>query len=271
MFDAATVGGPALLWYGTGLETRKLEIVRVRVSPPRLPQAFDGVTIAQLSDLHLGPWVDPLSVRAAVDAVLSLKPDTVVLTGDYVSELQSGEADLIVQELSRLSAPLGVYAVLGNHDHWTDSQTVAAAIRRAGLGLLCNANTAIERNGVNVYVAGIDDVWEEKADLDTALKGTPRNACVILLAHEPDYADAASADPRLSLQLSGHSHGGQVRWPGGTPIYVSRLGRRYPQGLRQVKDMLLYTNRGIGVVFPPIRFNCRPEVTLFELAAVGEA
>ncbi|MCL5958718.1 MAG: metallophosphoesterase, partial [Chloroflexi bacterium] len=199
------------------------------------------------------------------DAVIGLKPDLAVITGDLVSRLGSGEAESIVQELSRLSAPLGVFAILGNHDHWTEAGVVAAAIRSAGLTLLRNASVLIERAGERIYIAGVDDIWENRHDLPLALSEVPAEGCAILLAHEPDFADEASLDRRVALQLSGHSHGGQVRVPGLGPLQLPFLGRKYPAGLRQVGGLRLYTNRGIGTIFPPLRLNCRPEVTLFEL------
>lgn len=266
---AATVSGPALWWYGTVFERGMLQVVPVRVRLPRLPRPFAGLKVAQISDLHFGPLVSAGAVRAAVDTVLGLKPDLAVVTGDHVSTLDHGEADLIVQELSRLNAPFGAFAVLGNHDHWTNPEVVANALRRAGLTLLRNASVRLDRAGETLYLAGVDDVWEKKHDLGSALAGVPDEGCAILLAHEPDFADDASKDRRVTLQLSGHSHGGQVRIPGRGPIRLPHLGQRYPEGLRQVGSMQLYTNRGIGVIFPPVRFNCRPEVTLFELASEG--
>ena len=266
---AATVSGPALWWYGTVLVRGMLEVVPVRVGLPRLPRPFAGLRVAQISDLHFGPLVGAGAVRAAVDTVLGLQPDLVVVTGDYVSTLEHGEADLIVQELSRLEAPLGVFAVLGNHDHWTDPEVVADAIRRAGVTLLRNSSVRLDRSGEAIFLAGVDDVWEKKHDLGLALSDVPDDGCAILLAHEPDFADESSKDSRIALQLSGHSHGGQVRIPGRGPIRLPYLGQKYPEGLRQIGAMQQYTNRGIGVIFPPVRFNCRPEVTLFELASEG--
>jgi len=111
----------------------------------------------------------------------------------------------------------------------------------------------------------VDDVWERHADLEKALKGVPTGATVVLLAHEPDYADEVAADGRVSLQLSGHSHGGQVRLPFIGPPFLPYLGRKYPAGLYRVGEMWLYVNRGVGLVRPAVRFNCRPEVTLLRL------
>jgi uncharacterized protein len=263
------LSGPLGWLYATRVEPDWLEVEHVRVSLPRLPKAFHGLTIAQFSDLHLGPFIGAKEVRAAVDAALQLAPDVIVVTGDFVSQLSHGEAEIIVEELSRLAAPEGVFAILGNHDWWTNSAVVSEAVERAGLMLLRNANIGLSRNGETLYLAGVDDVWEEQADLPLALTGVPADAPAILLAHEPDYADIVTEESRVILQLSGHSHGGQVQIPFHGPLALPYLGQKYPVGLRQVGDLWLYTNRGIGVVSPPVRFNCRPEVTLFTLVAEG--
>ena len=260
------VAAPAGWLYGTRIEARWLEVTRLRVPVAGLPPAFAGLTIGQISDLHFGPVVDPLHVRAAVDALMGARPDVAVVTGDFVSRLDGGEAELIVRELGRLRAPLGQLAVLGNHDHWTDHAVVANAVQRAGLTLLRNAHRPIERGGGRLWIAGVDDVWERKADLPRALDGVPPDGRAVLLAHEPDFADEAAKEARVALQLSGHSHGGQVRLPlFGAPV-LPLHGRKYPYGLRKVGGLTLYTNRGIGLIQPAVRINCRPEVTVVELA-----
>ena len=261
----AVLAPPAAWWYSAGFEPRWLQVTRLRVPLARLPRAFAGVTIAQISDLHLGPLVPAAAVRAAVDLVLALRPDIAVVTGDFVSRLDRGEAESIVREMDRLRAPLGAFASLGNHDHWTNAATVADAVARSGLTLVRNASAPVRRGGETLHVAGVDDVWENKHDLATALRGVPRDGCAVLLAHEPDFADHAATDGRVALQLSGHSHGGQVRLPGRGALVLPPHGRMYPEGLRRVGAMALYTNRGVGVIAPPVRVNCRPEVTLLEL------
>lgn len=264
---ATLLAGSGLFFYGTRFEPRLLEIVRLKVALRLLPRAFDGLTIVQISDLHFGPFVGPEEGRAVVDVVMGLKPQMVAITGDHASRATERETDLIVDVYSRLSAPLGVYAIMGNHDHWTNHAAVDEAIRGTRVTLLRNTNVAVEQAGDVLYIAGVDDVWERQDDLPLALKGVPDQGLAILLAHEPDFADEASNDRRVALQISGHSHGGQVRLPGLGPLRLPSLARRYPAGLFDVGSMRLYVNRGIGVVSPPVRFNCRPEVTLLELVA----
>lgn len=155
-----------------------------------------------------------------------------------------------------------VLACLGNHDHWTDADAVAGALSDAGLTMLRNAAREVADG---LWVAAVDDVWEQQADLGKALEGAPAGAIIVLLAHEPDYADEVAADGRVSLQLSGHSHGGQVRLPFIGAPFLPYLGRKYPAGLYRVGGMWLYVNRGVGLISPAVRFNCRPEVTLLTL------
>lgn len=272
------LGGAALAGVGTAgyarlVEPGRLVVERVVLPLAGLPPPLAGLRVVHLSDFHLGPLVPPTHVRAAVDLALALRPDLVALTGDFVTQMEDGnvsalvgELPTLVAELSRLRAPLGVFGSLGNHDHWNDPEALTTAVERAGVRLLRNASATIERDGARLFVAGVDDVWEDQDDLGRALAGVPRDGVVLLLAHEPDFADEAAEDPRVRAQLSGHSHGGQVKLPG-LPRVLPPLGRKYPEGLYEVGGLRLYTTRGIGVISPGIRLNCPPEVTLLDLAA----
>jgi predicted MPP superfamily phosphohydrolase len=247
-----------------------------------LPAPLQGFTIAQLSDFHVGPYVKAEDVHRAVEMANKLCPDLIVLTGDYVSESAQHSA-ACAGELAALKAEHGVHAILGNHDFWTDADAVAASLRQAGLDVLRNEHRRLKVGGADpslrlrsgqatgsghsLWLAGIEDVWSGKPDLEAALDGVPQKATTVLLVHEPDFADQITRH-NVSLQLSGHSHGGQVRLPFvGAPI-LPYLARRYPYGLRRVGEMWLYTNRGIGLIAPPVRFLCRPEITLLRLQAL---
>ena len=249
--------------YSTLIEPRWLSVDRIEVALPRLPIDLDGFTLVQLSDFHHGTPASDDDLRAVVKTANQLKPDVIVLTGDYITRSVEHLAPC-AQVLGSLRATRGVFAILGNHDHWTDAELVASALAANSIPVLRNAAAPIERDGARLWLAGLDDVWEHKADLDRALHSVPKNEATILLAHEPDFADVASHYP-IDLQLSGHSHGGQVRVPFfGAPI-LPWLGRKYPIGLQHAGALPVYTNRGIGMVNPPLRFNCRPEVTLLTL------
>jgi predicted MPP superfamily phosphohydrolase len=263
--SAALSAAGGLCVYGSVIEPGWLDVVNQELRLPRLPDAFADFTIAQISDLHFGRLVKPGHLEPAINQVRALDADAIVITGDLVSRLTNGEPDMIVQTLSPLRALAGVFAVLGNHDYWEGSDVVAAALRRAGVTVLCNEHVPLRRGGQVLYLAGVDDVCCDHCDLEATLRGIPTAGAVVALVHEPDYADIAARDPRVILQLSGHSHGGQVCIPLIGGLHFPRWGRTYPSGLYRVGDLTLYTNRGLGVIGVPIRLACRPEVTLHTL------
>jgi predicted MPP superfamily phosphohydrolase len=252
-------------------ETRSIATENLLCNLPKLGAGLDGFRMAQISDLHYGPYTGEREVRAAMAAVRAARPDLIVLTGDFVTAtwiFHYGRRPVskivpCAELLSELRAPYGVYAVLGNHDWGTDADTIAGTLSNAGIRVLRNEAVAIERGGARFWLAGVDCATDRAADLDRALAPVPRNEPVILLAHEPDFADQAARYP-VDVQLSGHSHGGQIVIPG-VPGYLPPLGRKYPRGLYQVGNLRLYVNRGIGVSGAPIRFGAPPEVTVVEL------
>ncbi|MBN1287404.1 MAG: metallophosphoesterase [Anaerolineae bacterium] len=262
--SSTALGG---VFYTTQVEPDWLDVTRVCFTVPGLAPAFDGYTIAQISDVHLGDWMTRARLRHVIDVTLEQAPDLAVVTGDFVSLLDEEVYTTIAEEFTRLRGADGGVAILGNHDHWTDAPTVSAAVRESGLMLLRNAHHVVERGGDALYIAGVDDIWEEQHDLNAALEGIPAGAPVVLLAHEPDYADAVAADGRVSVQLSGHTHGGQVRLPFVGGFVLPYLGQKYKHGYYCVGDMHLYTNVGVGLVRPAVRFLCRPEVALATLHA----
>jgi predicted MPP superfamily phosphohydrolase len=146
---------------------------------------------------------------------------------------------------------------------------VAQAIQDGGARLLLNGHIALTREDATLYLAGVDDIWERQHDLSAALSGIPTNAPVVLLAHEPDYADEVTLTGKVGLQLSGHSHGGQVRLPLVGALELPWLGEKYDMGLYDVGGMALYVTRGVGMIAPHVRFNCRPEIAQIELVAYG--
>ena len=262
---ASLAGAGGAYVYARTIEPTWLDIVRHDLFLRKLPDAFADYKIAQISDLHFGPFIQPAHVDPVVDALLALNADVVVITGDIVSRVNQGETDMVVQSLSRLRAPHGVFAILGNHDWWTSDLAVIQALRQAGVTVLSNQHHPLQRDGQSLYLAGIDDVWCGKHDLAATLNGIPADAAIVALVHEPDYADTVANDPRVLLQLSGHSHGGQVRAPFCGGIWYPPWARKYPSGLYDINGMKLYTNRGVGMVSWQMRFACRPEVTVFTL------
>ena len=239
---------------------KTVTVERVQVPLCRLHPALEGFKIVQLSDLHFLPHT-PLSVIArAAERACELKPDLLVLTGDFVTheaETIFGLSDL----LASLDARYGVFAILGNHDVRAGKALIGKAIEDTGVLLLQNEGITFDVGHGQLTLAGVDDCLWGQPDLKAALAQRPADATTILLAHEPDVIDRFSQDGRVDLQLSGHTHGGQVRLPFfGTPV-LPKLGQKYVHGLHRVNQSWLYTNRGVGMVSLPIRFNCPPEVT----------
>jgi len=151
---------------------------------------------------------------------------------------------------------------MGNHDLWTDVDVIKDAFDESGVPYLINQGVTISEGNGDLHLAGLDDGWSGEPDLQAAMEGAPEDAPVVLLMHEPDLADDYSLDPRMSLQLSGHAHGGQIRIPSlGGALVLPYLGRKYDYQLYKVNDMWLYSNPGIGVTNEPLRINCPPEIT----------
>jgi len=258
------IGGAA---WATRIEPLALDVTSITIPLPNLDPRFDGLTIAHISDLHLGGWMTRERMWSVVEQVNALEPDVIAITGDFVTNIWEHTPADIVETVGALQAREAKIAVLGNHDHWTSASIVTDAVREAGATLFVNEHVALQRDDAALYFAGVDDIWEDQHDLDAALAGIPDSAPVVLLAHEPDYADDIAPTGRVGLQLSGHSHGGQVRLPlAGAPI-LPRLGEKYDMGLYDVDGMALYVNRGVGMVAPHVRFNCRPEITRIQLVA----
>lgn len=245
------------------------ENVTIRLS--RLQETFHGFRIAQLSDIHFGPYMDRERLERSVRLAQAFQPELVVLTGDFVSHPLNQRNGLAGAKNAEPCADVfarwkGVpfLAVLGNHDHWNNADIVAGALAERGIRVLRNQAWALEKDGKRTWVAGVDDALEGKADLTRSVAGIPGDEATILLAHEPDFADYATKFP-VDLQLSGHSHGGQVRLPGIGPIVLPQMAHKYHTGLNQVGRLQVYTSRGVGVIDPPVRLNCPPEVTLITL------
>jgi len=245
----------------------QLEVDRVQVRSARVPPELDGFTIGQLTDIHSGPNIEAAYIERAARMLMNLSPDLIALTGDYVQ--RSRPISAAARALRALRAPHGVYGVLGNHDIWRDAAEAEQAFGQwlapESFALLRNRRRALRIGDTPLHVVGVDDVWEKRHDLPRALGGAPPGEPAILLAHEPDFADQATAAHPFILQMSGHSHGGQVRLPGVGALVLPELGKKYPIGMAQTGGMLVYTSRGVGMISPHVRINCPPEITLLTL------
>lgn len=253
------------------LEPNLPQVFHQRIKLRRWPARLDGFTIALLSDFHYDPFFSVHPIRRSVDLVNHLRPDLVVLTGDFVTVPISGDASTAAaaaepcaEILGQLRAPFGLWAVLGNHDIFSDPRRITSALAAKGIRLLLNRSVPIEKDNARFWLCGVDDVMGGFPDLPATLRNVPSGEASVLLAHEPDYADYVTRYP-IDLQLSGHSHGGQVRLPLATPLFLPELARKYIWGLFKIGALTLYTTAGIGTVRVPVRFNCPAEVTFIRL------
>jgi hypothetical protein len=268
---AAATGVALVAADSTLLEPNHPRVIRKEIALRRWPSRMDGFTIVLLSDFHYDPYFSVHPIRSAVDIVNGLQPDLIALTGDFVSVPIFGEhakgalqAEPCAQLLQKLRAPHGVWAVLGNHDAFSDPDRITDALHTVGIPVLSNQSVAIEKDGARYWLGGVDDVLDGSADLPGTIHSVPADEPFVLLAHEPDYADVVAGYP-VDLQLSGHTHGGQVRFPFMRPMYLPPLAKKYVWGQFQIRGLTLYTNAGIGTVQIPVRWNCPPEITYIRL------
>lgn len=274
----AALGALGMAGDGTILEANRPRLVSIEIPLSRLADSWDGFRIAQLSDIHYDDYFSVVPLRKAIDIVNELEPNLVVVTGDFVTSRGMGSHIVAVEEvkaarkaiepcarlLAQIRASSGIVAVLGNHDVECDTAHIVEVLESHEISVLCNRSVPLERDGKRLWLSGVDDVLRGNPRLELALKGIPAEEAVVLLAHEPDWADYV-ANHAVDLQLSGHSHGGQIRVPFIGAPYLPALARKYPWGLRQIGRLTLYTNVGIGTVMIPTRLNCPPEVTLITL------
>lgn len=272
----AALGGTLLgaggLFYARQVEPRWLEVVPVTLTLPRMAPEFDGYRVVQTGDIHLEDWTKPRRLNRIVERVNDQSADLIAITGDFLSySVDPGTPRRLAEALGKLKARDGVVAVMGNHDYLTDVETVRRCLLEAGITELHNDVRTLRRGDATLHFSGIDDVMEGRSRLDLVLEKLPEEGAAVLLAHEPDFADVSAATGRFDLQLSGHSHGGQVRLPLLGPLYLPPFSQRYTAGLYEVGSMLQYTNRGLGFVDARLRFLCRPEITVFTFKSTRRA
>lgn len=251
--------------YARRIEPGWVDLTAVRLTLPRLAPEFSGLRVVQLSDIHIDDWMTAERLGTIVRLVNAQAPDVVAITGDFVTYEPRRFAPQLTAALGALRPRAAAVATLGNHDHWNIPTLVRRVLRDAGIDDVSNGVSTLRRGAAMLHFGGIDDFMEGQDRLDLVLERLPGAGAAILLAHEPDFADISAATGRFDLQLSGHSHGGQVQIPLGGPPVVPRHAEKYPSGRYRVGGMIQYTNRGIGMVPPYVRFNCRPEVTVFTL------
>jgi predicted MPP superfamily phosphohydrolase len=265
------VGG---VGYGYLMEPNLFKVETIPLKLPRLSRKFSGLRVAQISDIHMGGWMNLQRFQRVADLIVAEQPDVVVITGDFLIgddtiKFSMQSVTDLVTVLSPLTDSFPTFAVLGNHDYWTDAEVVRQMMASAGVTDLTNTVFTLKRDEERLHICGVDDIWEGNARLDDVIAQLREDSAAILLAHEPDFADTSASTGRFDLQLSGHSHGGQVVLPLLGPPVLPYLGRKYGSGLYKVGEMFQYTNRGVGMARLPIRINCPPEITLFVLESMA--
>lgn len=261
------IAGIAIAIHARFIHPFRFRVTQIVVPLPRAHANLDGVRIAFVTDTHVGPSFPADKLQPIVAALRRERPDILLLGGDFISE-SPRFLDSAIPMLGDMvpTARYGAFAVLGNHDVSNIRGRVAPALREIGVRLLENEAACIETDRGEIWIAGIDDAMLGKPDVEAAFQQVPSDAACIALWHEPDFAEVTERYGPF-LQLSGHTHGGQVRLPSLGPLALPRLGQRYPAGRYEIGDMILYVSNGIGMYRPPVRFNCPPELVIVRLIA----
>jgi uncharacterized protein len=256
--------------YANRIEPSLLDIQELQIKHPLIPNSFDGIKMIQFSDTHLGFQYNLHQFNQLVNKINSLKPDIILFTGDLMDEPnQYTEINKLMPILKKLQAPLGKYCIFGNHDHGGYGSDIYRNIMETtDFSVLLNDSAPIKlSDGSIIYLLGIDDAMLGNPNISLTLKNVPKNSFKILLSHAPDLAETASLYP-VQWQLSGHSHGGQIKIPFLGALVTPPFGKIYPEGLYSIGEhnpLSLYVNRGIGTTRLPFRFMSKPELTVFTL------
>lgn len=252
--------------YAKKIEPNWIEVVPVELAIPHLDQAFDEFKIVQISDIHATELMPAERLAKIIKLVNQQQPDAIAITGDFITKRGNFYAERLALKLNQLQSKSGIVAILGNHDHWQkEIARLKQVIADSNITLLDNQVYLVERGSKQLAFAGLDDPYWGEPNLPQIIAQLPDNVPAILLVHEPDYIETSAATHKFALQLSGHSHGGQIKIPFFRPLILPYGGQKYFAGLDQVEDTITYTNRGLGMTGLPLRFASRPEITVFTL------
>jgi uncharacterized protein len=269
LLGTAAGAAAAAAYWAAWHEPRRLVVREEEVAPENWPHALDGLRVGLISDLHAGlGHTSPGRIDAAVELLNGQRPDLICLLGDYLDSTRFGKGradpDAVAQALAELAAPLGRYAVLGNHDWHAAGPAMGDALRRAGVPVL--ENEAVQLAEKPLWVAGTADLRLRRPDIPRALADVPEDAALILLTHDPDLFPSVPA--RVQLTLAGHTHGGQVDVPFlRRPFIPSRHGTRFLGGHVVEDSRHLFVSTGVGTAGLPLRFRRPPEVVVLTLRA----
>jgi len=258
-----SLAGTVALVMGADAVSGRPRLRRRVVRVPDLPPELEGYRIGHLSDVHCGPHVPAERVASWVERLNALELDLMTVTGDLITH-GSSYVDAVARALGGLRAKDGVYACMGNHDYFTDGEHLVRQLERNGLTVLRNAGRVLSRGEARLYVAGVDDTWTSRHDVDQALAARPEGVPTVLLAHDPDLFPEAQAH-EVELTLSGHTHGGQLGVPGVPRLSLGRFVTVWVAGMYRKGRSWLYVNRGAGTTGPPARLGAPPELAVITL------
>lgn len=255
-------------YYAREIEPYLLDVQKELITSSKIPISYDGFKIVQFSDTHIGFHYSLEQINKLITEINRQAPDIIVFTGDLVDDPEDYTWNhQLIKKLKSLSASYGKYWIYGNHDHGGYGTNILKdTMDEAGFKLLKNEHDIIDINNDRIVISGVDDVILGTPDIKMALNGVNSDLFTLLLAHEPDYADTAVNYP-VDVQLSGHSHGGQVRLPFIGHLYTPAYAERYIQGRYTLNhgQFTLFVNRGIGTTRLPYRFLCKPEISVYTL------
>jgi predicted MPP superfamily phosphohydrolase len=252
------------------IEPNRLVVNQEMIQIENWPAGANNLRIAVLSDLHVGsPYIDAAKLQLIVSKVNQAQPDLIVLLGDFIADGRGSirvDPEIIAENLKNFRAPLGVFAVLGNHDWWFDGERVKRALESAGIRVLENDVARVERNNQTIWLAGLGDLWTSTPDIKGTLAKISETNPIIVLTHNPDVFPQIPSS--VALTLAGHTHGGQVCLPLiGRPQVPSDFGQRYAAGHIEENNHHLFVTTGIGTSIYPVRFRVPPEIVILTVTS----
>jgi len=245
-------------------ETRWTKLKSITIYNADIPESFNGKKIIFITDIHHGPFLSIERVVKLVKQINELQPDIILMGGDYVHR-DPNYIKPVFDELRKLKSKYGIYAVLGNHDHWENGELTRKMMVRNGINICDNRSYWAKTGNDSIKLGGVGDLWEDIQLVDKTISDLKKSDFCILLSHNPDYLEKLNTD-LIDLTLSGHTHGGQMTLFGlWAPILPSKYGQKYRHGLKIFREMKSYISSGIGTITPPLRFACRPEIVIINL------
>src|SRR5438552_9548790 len=259
----------ACLGWGFFIEPNRLVVRQSTIQIDNWPKELSGLRIAMIGDIHTGgPFIDDNKLRKIVELANQQNPDLIVLLGDYMSpnswHSHRVEPEVTASALKNLKAPLGVYAILGNHDWWYNGERVKRAFEQNGIRILEDEVAEVKWRAGSFYLAGLADLWTRPQHVNETIAKVPSDSPIIALTHNPDVFP--NLPQSVPLMLAAHTHGGQVNLPLiGTPIVPSRFGPKYTAGPIYENGHHLFVTTGIGTSILPVRFRVTPEIVILTI------